>query len=164
MGWYAKPSRNHNPVGFHQIAIYARERWRFTTVPNWKWNWSIRFVFGFIRFNPSRHTINVSLGTHLNNAHNIKWHALNQACVCAWVSFVIHLIHIFLSLLLIHNLCISIAQLYSERQYRKWQERKKFHMLQRSRSECIILLSKTETINSFIYSSRSVWESPEEWW
>lgn len=114
-------------LGFIKLQ-FVRERSRFTTVLNWKWNWSIRFVFGFIRFNPSRHTINVSLGTHLNNAHNMKCSCIeSDECVyvCVWVSFLYSFDpYIFFSLL-IHNLCISIARLYSQSQYKKWQERRK---------------------------------------
>lgn len=60
--------------------LFVRERRRFTTVPNWKWNLSIRFVFGFIRFNTiAQHDkcFLVHIWTIL-----ITWNVVNQACVC----------------------------------------------------------------------------------
>lgn len=95
----------------------------------------------------------MSLLVHIWTMH-ITWnvHALNQTSVCMCVFGLvihIHLIHIFL--------LFNSSALFTESIQKVAREKKKFHMLQRSRFECIILLSKTETINTF--PSRSVWES-----
>lgn len=83
-------------------------------------------------------------------------HWIRRVCVFGLV-FYIHLIHIFFFSVNSQSLHFNSSALFTESIQKVAREKKKFHMLQRSRFECIILLSKTETINTF--PSRSVWES-----
>lgn len=166
------PSRNRNQLGFIELQfVNVRREIHYCVKLKAKLVDPVRFRL-FIRFINIVQQIKLALGIHLNTAHrdiHTTWNGIcigsaMYVCVCL-DQFFIHSIHL-LFYVLTHNLCILIARLYSKSHNTESSKRKKQSICctHRSRFECIILLSKTETINKLSPSISFGLGKLEEWW